>query len=282
MESGNSPYIFYDPRPVPVPSSVGSDTGSQTPNPPQIKRRRERQLPETKYIDEVVIRPQGEGSSSHTLIFHICLQEKFKESYASGSTWRFSASCKVKWNDKVVAKWVASSVEEMAFQLPMLFDQFLHDTPRTRTDQSSFSMKDRNEFIEYVESKIPMEVEFIKKGRSFYTNKVPANRNVLSAILYADYIPIEYEISPNEKEQKQKEEDRNYWETLCFQPGCPNKATVEFTIKKLYFDGDELKQSESSTVCYYRRFCEGHRKRGDQNDEDRDSNYELYTGIMKT
>ena len=59
----------------------------------------------------------------------------------------------------------------------------------------------------------------------------------------------------------------------CFQPGCPNKATVEYRAKHQYCDHcGEIR--DMSGIEMRRKFCEEHAIRGDCGLEDADDNYE--------
>ena len=58
--------------------------------------------------------------------------------------------------------------------------------------------------------------------------------------------------------------------TTCDQTGCPEPATQQFSLNKLYSQqGHELVQEAD----HYRQFCAGHAHRGDCGLEDADANY---------
>ena len=83
---------------------------------------------------------------------------------------------------------------------------------------------------------------------------------------------------------------REYWnvdafkdrEELCFQPSCPERATVEYAMKKTYdkhhgeviYNNEEKRKTPHGWIYDYRvRFCERHERRGDCGLNDADENY---------
>lgn len=60
---------------------------------------------------------------------------------------------------------------------------------------------------------------------------------------------------------------------LCFNPGCPEPATVEYRMKKEYDHGHETSSYRADNRPH-RRFCDAHKRRGDCAFDDADTNYE--------
>lgn len=67
-------------------------------------------------------------------------------------------------------------------------------------------------------------------------------------------------------------------EGFCCQPGCKEKATSTYAMKKLFADGNTFeKPNGEDGVTSVREFCRRHRRRGDCGLDDADSNYEVQT-----
>lgn len=284
-----------------------------------ISRLQDR-LPEDKPFDEVLITINHEPRVN----MRIYLKERFKDSPISGSEYRYNSFCKLYWKGKVVRKWTGNKVKSLALDIPVLFDIYLYDIPRTKKDErleifelqkkravegkiydssddesyeieteekayeyhkgdeeighevfSSYKLLDeREEFIDLVTKTNKdrnCSIEFKRKGIKLDTLELNHNRPFTTALLYASQ-PPEGNIFPPSKEY---EKVFKYLKTICFQPTCPEKYTVEYDIKKIFTKGHEIKNSDNEGFQYYRRFCDKHKNRGDQDREDCNDNYYL-------
>jgi len=108
-------------------------------------------------------------------------------------------------------------------------------------------------------------IQFFRKGVLLKSRGV---RDVEAALAIAPSMPGSWAPAGNDDELEVQPPD---FDTFCFQPGCSEKATVEYRIKDKYCrDGGK---HEMYGDCR-RRFCEKHKKRGDCALEDADDNYE--------
>lgn len=64
---------------------------------------------------------------------------------------------------------------------------------------------------------------------------------------------------------------------VCFQPGCAEKATTVYRLKKVYCDEGHAHEPDEWSE-YRRAFCARHARRGDCALEDADVNYEVVSG----
>lgn len=115
-------------------------------------------------------------------------------------------------------------------------------------------------------------VELRRKGRALRTTSF---RDIDAALkLLPGFIIRLFERDEGDFDWPPK--DLNDW---CFQPGCPEKATVTLRVKRRYSQKEgypcpeEIERESAPTL---RRFCGEHRFRGDCHIEDCDRNYESY------
>jgi hypothetical protein len=258
-----------------------------------MERREPRQLRNTEFLDEIIV-----SSNNGKLSIHVYFEERYKTSEASGNEWRFLINCDLIWNGKMVARWYSGDIRTATLYVAKYLDGYIHDKPIYKRDarlewhefvknndvrgiyysdssddeietdeaavayherdeeildncNTSYKLNDRDDFLQQIAS-TGYSVDLRIKG--FSVMKTQIDRNIFSALFYAGETKIEYAKFPN-------------IENLCFQPGCPNPYTVEYTIKK---------REDYQTYDAYRRFCDDHRGRGDCGLDDANDNYDIY------
>jgi hypothetical protein len=107
------------------------------------------------------------------------------------------------------------------------------------------------------------KIEFRRKGKVLHTESLTAMKY---AVQFLPYLFV--------RRQEDGHFDKNDKE-MCFQPGCSNKATVEYRMKTKYCGKCGKEEGQMTGYEYRRRFCEEHRERGDCGRSDADDNYEL-------
>lgn len=115
-----------------------------------------------------------------------------------------------------------------------------------------------------------VEVQFLRKGNVL---KERGFGNIEAAL---DFIPSmrHYSFSEDDDAEHKKRQSIDF-DALCFQPGCAEKATVEYRLKKEYC---QVAPHDGGHVPHFdvrRRFCVKHKTRGDCGFEDSDMNYEI-------
>jgi hypothetical protein len=131
---------------------------------------------------------------------------------------------------------------------------------------TSFRYQDRDELILLITSKTSDPIiEYKTKGVILHTSTL-TGKSMVEAVPFAYGHPSEIE-----NIDISKLVDRNQY---CFQPGCNNKYTIEYTMKGTYMEGHGMCYDNTYSVSY-RRFCDKHSKRGDQGTEDVQDNYVL-------
>lgn len=103
-------------------------------------------------------------------------------------------------------------------------------------------------------------VELIHKGQVVVTERyrdVQTAVQCLGGLLVHNSSPLPDQVLALEKQ-------------TCDQPGCPEPATVRFSLRKLY---SRSGQEWTEPANHYRQFCQQHSNRGDCGQEDADRNY---------
>ena len=119
------------------------------------------------------------------------------------------------------------------------------------------------------EWRFSVKVEFLRKGHVVYTTGFSTLEYAMKALAT---LPDKMMMGGDGESLKHLPDalDRSY----CFNPGCKNKATVEYRLKKEYC---QVAPHDGGHEPYFdtrRRFCETHKHRGDCAFEDSDANYE--------
>ena len=118
------------------------------------------------------------------------------------------------------------------------------------------------------EWRFSVKVEFLRKGHVVYTTGFSTLEYAMKALAS---LPDRMQWDDRDGfKQLPAEIDNSY----CFNPGCREKATVEYRLKKEYC---QVAPHDGGHEPYFdtrRRFCEKHKDRGDCGFEDSDMNYE--------
>lgn len=125
-----------------------------------------------------------------------------------------------------------------------------------------------------------LRVEFLRKGRVFYT--AHHDGRAVSLLIAAGHLPWAMVLASDQGMDR----DESWERSLCFQPGCAAPAVSTYRlIKKFTNEGDEKpaerdswKGPPGSKVYAWRRFCAAHGRRGDCGLEDNDRNYIVIDG----
>lgn len=113
-----------------------------------------------------------------------------------------------------------------------------------------------------------VEVKFLRKGH------VLKERGFGSVEAALDFIPSMRHFSFSDADEAEADKTQKIdFDALCFQPGCANKATVEYQLKKEYCQVAPHDGGHEPYFDVRRRFCEKHSTRGDCGFEDSDMNY---------
>lgn len=116
------------------------------------------------------------------------------------------------------------------------------------------------------EWRISTKMQFYRKGELIHEDSCGGKMEVAAGLLYAKII------------EAIEVHGKGYFAgdgLHCDQEGCSEIATVTYRIKKRYcVGGGNCGQEKKSYSDEYRCFCEEHKRRGDQDLEDNDSNYE--------
>lgn len=121
-----------------------------------------------------------------------------------------------------------------------------------------------------------VEIEFLRKGVVLKSKGFHSLKDALAA---APGILFYYAPADDDAELvKAKQAD---FDSLCFQPSCANKATVEYRLKKEYCNVAPHDGGHDTHGDTRRRFCDKHKTRGDCGFEDSDMNYETVPLLVK-
>lgn len=114
-----------------------------------------------------------------------------------------------------------------------------------------------------------VEVQFLRKGH------VLKERGFGSVEAALDFIPSMRHFSFSDADDTEYEKRKQIdFDAICFQPGCSEKATVEYKLKKEYCQVAPHDGGHDPHFDVRRRFCVKHKTRGDCGFEDSDMNYE--------
>lgn len=119
------------------------------------------------------------------------------------------------------------------------------------------------------EWRFSVKVEFLRKGHVVYTTGFSNLEYAMKALAT---LPDRMMVGGDGEGLKHLESklDNSY----CFNPGCKNKATVEYRLKKEFCQVAPYDGGHEPYFDTRRRFCDTHKHRGDCALEDADVNYE--------
>jgi len=253
-------------------------------------------------IDEIIIM-----TSDSVIMFHVYITSIFRR-----SEYRYTAVCKLYWKDKEICEWQDRNMSELISALPKRFNEYLYAQPVLKRDDRletwEFRKKrmDENRVVEWDGEQVIVEtdkeahahhegdtdispdcktvlkldkapefialvdardtkpiVSFKRKGKTLITLRKDTIKDIKTALVYAIGQPacIEGPI---------------FDDTLCFHPMCRKPYTVQYIVK----DRHDARRHELKRLCasilHFRRFCDDHKRRGERDLDDGDTNYIIH------
>lgn len=293
---GSQP-VAIDPNFKPLTKEEALDVLKKGPQflyspPTKHQERTLEKLEEDEFIDEKILKNNNES-----IVFHLSIVSRFKQSEISGSEWRYTAVCNLFWNGQKIATWLDNSIKKLSYNLPRFFDKYLFETKKDirlnntklkktffvfdseenklETDEeansyhfgdeeisdlyiTSHRLKDRNDFLNVAQSfESDCLIQYRKNGNLIGSLKKKST--IVRSLLYLNpYDENVIFLTINE-------------EKFCNHPGCKDEYKVEYVLKNKYCSHGH--KDENDFWIYFRRFCEKHKKRGTQRNEDSDKNY---------